>query len=240
MALPKLEAARFSTELPISKKKVEYRPFLVREQKILLQALEGEDVKNITNSLYDLIKACVYNIDETELEHIPMTDLEWLFVQIRIQSAGETADLLFPCDCSEEAKTAVTIDLRNCKVTENKANPTIELTKDVGLTLTYPSLKHVSENLKGDGDRLANPSEMFDMVASCIATVWEGEEVHTRDDFSKKELLEFLDTLDTEQFDKVQGFFADMPRLIQKIEFTCGECEKHHERELEGISDFFA
>ena len=193
-----------------------------------------------TNSLYDLIEACVYDNDKIGLEHIPMTDLEWLFVQIRIQSAGETADLLFPCDCSEEIKNQVTVDLRNCKVTEDKSNPKIKLTESVGLTLTYPSLNHINKNLKTADEGPTNPSEMFNMIVSCIETVYEGDEVHTRDDFSNKELLEFLDTLDTEQFDKVQTFFADMPKLVQKIEYTCESCEKHHERDLEGISDFFA
>ncbi len=235
MALPKLEAARYTTELPISKKKADYRPFLVKEQKILLQALESEEGETVQNSLFDLIKSCVYNAEEIDLDHLSFTDIEWLFVQIRIKSAGETADLLLNCDCSEEVKIPVTVDLRESYVKDGEnISSNIKLTEEIGINLSLPNLKSFSPTTTE-----INTNDMFDMIASCIESIYDGDEVHTREDFNKKELMNFMETLSTEQFERIQGFFENMPRLVNNISYDCNECEKHHERELEGVSDFF-
>jgi len=234
MALPKLEAVRYTTELPISKKTADYRPFLVKEQKVLLSALEGEESSTIQNSMFDLIKTCVYNENELKLDYLPMTDIEWLFIQIRIKSAGETADLQLGCDCHEEARTPVTVDLRNCTVQEGTADTTIALTDTVGVNLSFPNLL----SIQTAGDDI-NTNEMFNMIASCIESIYDGDEVHTRDDFDKKEVLEFMESLNTEQFGQIQKFFEDMPRLVNNISYECSECGKQIERELQGISDFF-
>tara|TARA_B100000902_G_C27288983_1_gene906072 strand:+ start:592 stop:1299 length:708 start_codon:yes stop_codon:yes gene_type:complete len=234
MALPKLEAVRYTTELPITKKKVNYRPFLVKEQKVLLQALEGEESTTIQNSMFDLIKSCVFDEETLKLEHLPMTDVEWLFLQIRIKSAGETADLLLGCDCHEEARTPVTVDLRNIEVIDGEQDSTIQLTEEVGINLSYPNILSV-QNATDD----INTNEMFNMILGCIESIYDGDEVHTREDFDKKELTTFVDSLSSEQFEKVQKFFENMPRLVNKVSYNCSECDKHHDRELQGISDFF-
>ena len=234
MALPKLEAVRYTTELPITKKKADFRPFLVKEQKVLLSALEGEDDKTIQSSMFDLIKACVYNEDEIKLDYLPLTDVEWLFVQIRIKSAGETADLLLGCDCHEEARTQVQVDLRNLIIHEGSQEKTIELTEDIGINLSYPnilSLQNTSDDI--------NSNDMFNMLTACVESIYDGDEVHTREDFNQKELMEFMESLSTEQFERIQGFFEDMPRLVNKVSYECSECGKTQDRELQGISDFF-
>ena len=187
MALPKLEAVRYTTELPISKKKAEYRPFLVKEQKVLLVALESEEDITASNSLFDLIQSCVFNTDEIQLEHLPMTDVEWLFLQIRIKSAGETANILLSCDCHEEAQTPVIVDLRDCFVVEGESNPNIQLTDQIGINLQFPSLKTVQ-----DGGTDINTNEMFNLIEACIESIYDGDEVHTRDDFNKKELIQIV------------------------------------------------
>ena len=234
MALPKLDAVRYTTELPVSKKKVDYRPFLVKEQKILLIALESEEGPVVNNSLYDLIEACVYNNDEIDMPYLPMVDVEYLFLQIRIKSVGETADLLLPCECHEEAMTPVTVDLRNSMLHEVDTDNDIKLTDTIGMILQYPSLNSV-KNPTSD----INTNEMFSMIESCIETIYDGDEVHTRDDFTDKELREFVESLTTEQFERVQKFFEDIPKLVNKISYNCKECDKQHDRDLEGISDFF-
>jgi len=235
MALPKLEAARYTTELPISKKKADYRPFLVKEQKILLQALESEEGQTVQNSLFDLIKTCVYNAEELNLDYLPFTDIEWLFIQIRIKSAGETADLLLNCDCSEEVKIPVTVDLRDCHVKDDaNISSNIKITEDIGINLSLPNILSLST----DSTEI-NTNDMFNLIISCVESIYDGDEVHTREDFNKKELMDFIETLNTEQFEKIQGFFENMPRLVNNISYDCNECEKHHERELEGVSDFF-
>ena len=234
MALPKLEAVRYTTELPITKKKADFRPFLVKEQKVLLSALEGEDDKTIQTSMFDLIKACVYNEDEIKLDYLPLTDVEWLFVQIRIKSAGETADLLLGCDCQEEARTQVQVDLRNLIIHEGSQEKTIELTENIGINLSYPNIISL-QNTSSD----INSNDMFIMLAACVESIYDGDEVHTREDFDKKELMEFMESLSTEQFERIQAFFEDMPRLINKVSYECSECGKTQDRELQGISDFF-
>jgi hypothetical protein len=234
MALPKLEAVRYTTELPITKKKADFRPFLVKEQKVLLSALEGEDDKTIQSSMFDLIKACIYNEDEIKLDYLPLTDVEWLFVQIRIKSAGETADLLLGCDCQEEARTQVQVDLRNLIIHEGSQEKTIELTEDIGINLSYPNIISL-QNTSAD----INSNDMFNMLAACVESIYDGDEVHTREDFDKKELMEFMESLSTEQFERIQAFFEDMPRLVNKVSYECSECGKTQDRELQGISDFF-
>ena len=234
MALPKIESARYTTELPVTKLKVDYRPFLVKEQKILLQAMESEESSTINNSLTDLLKACVLT-DDINIDYIPMADVEYLFIQIRIKSAGETADLLLPCDCHEDAETPVQIDLREIEVVGlDESDNKIQLTTDVGITLQYPSLSSLST---GVGD--INTIEMFDMIASCVETVYTSDEVQTRDDFTKKDILEFINSLSTDQFTKIQSFFETMPKVIKKVSYTCKECDKVNERDLQGIADFF-
>ena len=166
MALPKLEAVRYTTELPITKKKADFRPFLVKEQKVLLSALEGEDDKTIQSSMFDLIKACIYNEDEIKLDYLPLTDVEWLFVQIRIKSAGETADLLLGCDCQEEARTQVQVDLRNLIIHEGSQEKTIELTEDIGINLSYPNIISL-QNTSAD----INSNDMFNMLAACVESI---------------------------------------------------------------------
>ncbi len=234
MALPKLEAVRYTTELPITKKKADFRPFLVKEQKVLLSALEGEDDKTIQSSMFDLIKACVYNEDEIKLDYLPLTDVEWLFVQIRIKSAGETADLLLGCDCGTETKTPVQVDLRNLTIHEGSKESTIELTENIGINLSYPNIL----SLQNSTDDI-NSNDIFNMLSACVESIYDGDEVHTREDFEQKELMEFMDSLSTDQFERVQGFFEDMPRLVNKISYECSECGKTQDRELQGISDFF-
>ncbi len=234
MALPKLDAVRYTTELPVSKQKVDYRPFLVKEQKALLIALESEESSTTANSLFDLIDACVYNTDEIKLNYLPMADVEWLFLQIRMKSVGETAEILLPCDCHEEAQTPYQVDLRDSMIVEAKTDNNIKLTDSIGVILTYPSLNSV-KNPTGD----INTDEMFSMIESCIESIYDGDEVHTRDDFNSKDLREFVESLTTAQFEQVQKFFEDIPKLVNKVTYNCKECDKYHERDLEGISDFF-
>jgi hypothetical protein len=234
MALPKLDAVRYTTELPVSKQKVDYRPFLVKEQKILLIAMESEDDTTIQTSILDLLQACVYNNEDIKLNTLPMADVEYLFLQIRIKSAGETADILLGCDCHEEVQTPITVDLRNAALNRTEVNNNINITDTIGIILTYPSLSSV-KNVSGD----INTNEMFSMIEACIESIYDGDEVHTKDDFDSKELKEFIESLTTDQFEKVQKFFEDMPKLVNKITYNCIECDKYHERDLEGISDFF-
>ena len=235
MTLPKLEAVRYTTKLPITNKKVEYRPFLVKEQKVLLIALESEETNQATSSMIELIRNCVFNLDQIgKLEDLPMMDLEYLFVQIRIKSVGETVDVSIPCDKCEEI-TEVSIDLTEAAMSGKVPDPKIELVDGIGMTLSYPTMSNIQED-----ENLEQTEAVFNMIYNCIETIYNGDEVFTRDDIDRKELEEFLDQFTTDQFEKVQNYFMDMPRYSKKVNFICSKCETNNEKELVGVMDFFA
>ena len=233
MALPVLEATRYTCELPVSKKKVEYRPFLVKEQKLLLVAGESDDQSQISNGMLDLLGNCVFNSSEINLREIPIMDLEYLFIQVRMKSAGETVKVGLGCLKCEQP-TEVEIDLRKSEMNGVMPENTIKLTEQIGIKLTYPSLKSMPEN------ETSTTESIFDMIAGCIDQVYSGDEVFTRDDFSSKELKDFLDQFTSEQFEKLNNYFMEMPKYSQTISWTCIECGEDNERELQGIADFFA
>jgi len=233
MALPVLEATRYTCELPVSKKKVEYRPFLVKEQKLLLVAGESDEQSQITNGMLDLLQNCVFNSSEINLNEIPIMDLEYLFIQVRMKSAGETVKVGLGCDKCEQP-TDVEIDLRKSEMNGVMPESTIKLTEEIGIKLTYPSLKSMPEN------ETSTTESIFDMIAGCIDQVYSGDEVFTRDDFNSKELKDFLDQFTSEQFEKLNNYFMAMPKYSQTIRWTCIDCGEDNERELQGIADFFA
>ncbi len=235
MALPKLEAARYIAELPISKKKVEYRPFLVKEQKVLLIALESEETEQATSSMMELLQNCVFNHEEIgKLEDLPMMDIEFLFVQIRIKSVGETVDVIIPCDkCGDT--TELTIDLTEAGVTGEVPDPKIELLGDIGMVLSYPTMTTALQDEPDD-----KTESVFNMIYDSIEQIYNGDEVYTKDDIDRKELEEFLDQFTADQFEKVQNYFLNMPRFSKNVNFVCSKCETVNDNVLVGVMDFFA
>ena len=231
MALPILEVSRYTCELPVSKKKVEYRPFLVKEQKILLIASESEETTEISTAMVDLINNCVFNREDVNVERLPMMDLEYLFIQIRIKSAGETVKVGLSCkDC--EQPTEMEIDLRESKMSGDIPDGNLQLTESIGLSLIYPSISSMP-------DGASSTDNIFDMIVGCVETVWSGDELFTRDDFTIKELKDFLDQFTTEQFEKINDYFVNMPKYSQIVNWKCIECGVENDRELQGMNDFF-
>ena len=236
MALPKLEVVSYTTTLPITKKKVTYRPFLVKEQKILLIALESEDSEQATSSMLELMKNCVLNLDKVGLlEKLPTTDIEHLFIQVRIKSVGETVDVGIPCDNCEEV-AEISVDLTEAKVEGEVPNPKIELVNDIGMTLSYPTMLSVQNQTPDDKDQT---EQIFNLIYESVVNVYQGDAVYTKDDMERNELEEFLDQFTTEQFQKVQDYFTNMPQYSKTINFDCPKCETKNEKKLVGIMDFF-
>jgi hypothetical protein len=231
MALPILEATRYTCELPISKQEVEYRPFLVKEQKHLLIAGESEDSKVINKSVVDLIQSCVYT--ELDLKKIPISDVEYLFVQIRIKSAGETSSVTMPCEKCEE-RTPIEIDLSKLEMNMTIPDPHIKLTDTMGMYMTYPNMIDIDMKTT-----LSEAEQIFKVMSSCIESIYDGEEVYTRDDMDPKELEAFIDSMNTDQFAELNDYMTNIPRLEQKISFECNTCNTHNEAVLKGLSDFF-
>ena len=227
MALPILEANRYTCELPITKKKVEYRAFLVKEQKHLLIAGESEDNTIINRSVVDLLQSCVYT--DLNLKEIPISDVEYLFVQIRVKSVGETSDLLLSCTKCEEQNEQV-IDLSKLEMNMTVPDPHIKLNETMGLYMTYPSMGDVDMD-----DNSSETEQVFKLMASCVESIYDGEEVYTRDDMNPKELSAFIDSMNTE----LNEYITNIPRLEHKVSYECKSCGSHNEVVLAGLSDFF-
>lgn len=231
MALPKLEATRYTCELPITKQKIEYRAFLVKEQKHLLIAGESEDNRTINKSVIDLIEACVFT--EINLQEIPISDVEYLFVQIRIKSAGETSNILMSCTKCEE-QNEVIVDLREAKMNMDLPDPHIKLNDTMGMYMTYPSMIDVDMD-----DKMNETEQIFVLIASCVESIYDGEEVYTKDDMDPKELSEFIDSMNTDQFAILNEYITEIPRLEHTLSYECKNCGTHNEVKLTGLQDFF-
>tara|TARA_B110000196_G_scaffold224590_1_gene193505 strand:- start:1152 stop:1865 length:714 start_codon:yes stop_codon:yes gene_type:complete len=236
MTLPKLETPRYSCQLPSSGETVYYRPFLVGEQKILLIAQESEDNQAQVSEMLRIIDACCEKI---KIDTLPSVDLEYLFLQIRIKSIGDTSDVGLECQqCKEDVQTVVNLHSMEVVGLDKKLDNLIKLSETITLEMRYPSLSLLSElpmNEEGDTDTLG----VFKLLNKCVISITDGEEVFTRDDFSEKELDKFLEGMSIQMLDQVQEFMNSIPKLIIRHQYQCGACENNSEIELEGIASFF-
>ena len=236
MALPVLTIPTYELEVPSTDEKIKYRPFLVKEEKILLIALESGENEDIIRAVTTIVDECTFN--KLKLGKIPMFDVEYIFLQIRAKSVGEisTLNLLCPDDGKTYAK--VEVDLTEIRVqVDEEHNSKIELTDEMGIIMQYPTIDSfmTGEFLTVTADN------MLDIIVSCIEQIYDkgGEEVHMAVDSTKKELLEFIEQLNTKQFTKVQEFFDTMPKLKHTVTVKNPKTKKESEITLEGLNDFF-
>jgi hypothetical protein len=240
MALPVMSTPTYNLVIPSSGATVKYRPFLVKEEKALLIAQQSEDVSVMVDSLRRVIVDCI--MDKIDADKLATFDLEYIFTQIRAKSVGEKVDLLFPCDTdhgddNEKAKTKITIDLTTLTVDKPADHtPKIDLFGEVGVMMKYPSLDVVKQ-LEGLGSDDINV--IFDVIASSVDFIYEGDKIHYAKEQKKEDIVQFLGNLTSEQFMKVQQFFQTMPRLRKEIEYKCPICQKEHFKVLEGLQSFF-
>jgi hypothetical protein len=240
MALPVMSTPTYNLVIPSTKKSVKYRPFLVKEEKSILIAQQSEDLVVMVDTLKDVIRSCI--LDKIDPESLSTFDLEYIFTQIRAKSVGEVIELFFPCDVdhgddNEKAKVKISIDLTKIEVEfpEEHTNK-IDLFGDVGIMMKYPTIEIMTKLEKTNSDDLDN---IFDIVADCIELIYEGDKIHYAKEQKKTELLEFLYNLNSEQFVKVQNFFATLPRIKKDVEYDCPVCGLHHKKTLEGMQSFF-
>jgi hypothetical protein len=229
MALPILEVPTYECELPSTGKKIKYRPFLVKEHKVILTLMDA-DVPEVARGITDLIDACTFNkLDITKLSHF---DIEYLFLQLRSKSIGEKVELTVNCPCG--AKIPHEINLDDIKVVKNENfTNKIMITDTIGVVMRYPKFEEV---VKIFYDELDTESIMG-VVCNCIEAVWQGSEYY--DSFTKQEVEDFVNSLSKQQFDKLENFFKDMPKVVQEITKECPECGKVNEVRLEGLQNFF-
>ena len=238
MPLPKLNTPTYELTLPSSNRKVKYRPFLVKEEKILLIAMESEDEKEMQNAVKQILKNCILTRG-ISVDKLAVFDIEYLFLNIRGKSVGEDIKLNIVCPDDEVTEVEVSVNVEDVKIQKSdKHDPVIQLTDQVAIVMKYPSMEmFVKNNITGENQQKVDT--IFDMTIDCISQVVEGEDVLESKSFSKKEMLEFVETFDTQQFQKIQDFFETMPKLSHTIKVLNPKTNVESEVVIEGLSSFF-
>ena len=237
MALPKLNTPTYELEIPSTDEKIKFRPFLVKEEKVLMMALETKDNAQIISAVKDIVSECTFN--KLNISTMPMFDVEYIFLQIRSKSVGEVSKVQILCPDDKKTYTNVEIDLNEVKVqVEDGHTNKIELTKDMGLIMTYPTFKSMEEI----GGKAINPGNMLEVIGSCILQIYEdkGEKVYDAKDQTRKELTEFIEQLNSSQFSEVRKFFDTMPKLKHDVKVKNPKTKKESKVTLSGLNDFFA
>ena len=239
MPLPKIATPTYQMVLPSTKKTINYRPFLVKEEKLLVLALESEDQKQITTAIKSVIKNCI-STRGIKVENLPTFDIEYLFLNIRGKSVGEEVEVLITAPDDGETQIPVKIALDEIQVIEPEGhNKTIQLDDSLRMDMKYPSLEQFITNNFGIGDDM-NLEKSFEVITSCIDKIYNEEEVWDSSDVSKKELMEFLEGMNSAQFKDIEKFFETMPKLSPTIEVTNPKTGEKSDVTLEGLSSFFA
>ena len=238
MPLPKIATPTYELVLPSTGKTIKYRPFLVKEEKILILALESEDPKQITNAIKTTLKSCI-STRGVKVEDLPTFDIEYIFLNIRGKSVGESIDVLVTCPDDGETQVEQKIYIDEIQVEKDeKHSPDIKLDQSLTLRMKYPSLNEfVKNNFNVSDDNTLQAS--MDIIASCIDVVYSEDESWAAADCTKKELSEWLETLNTSQFKEVETFFETMPKLTHKVMVTNPNTKVESEVVMEGLTSFF-
>jgi len=245
MSLPKIEHATFSSKLPSNQEEIKFRPFLVKEEKILLMAAQSQDEDSIFSAIKQIINNCVITPTKLDVDSLPVFDLEYLFLQLRIHSIGESVDLKFSAreekftDCPECLKSKnVKIDLSEVavKFPENVSNK-IEVSENLGIVFKYPTFLMVEKSKKDVKEQ--NIDSIFNFFWSCIDFIYDGEKNIYPKDYTKEEGIEFLESLPGNTLRQIETFFESLPKLEHKLKIKCNTCEFEQEYNLEGLKDFF-
>ena len=239
MPLPKINTPTYELTLPSNNKKIKYRPFLVREEKVLIMALESEDTKQITNSVIDILNSCILS-KGIKLETLATFDIEYLFLNIRSKSVGETIDVNIVCPDDNKTQVAVTVDVDSIKIKKDRKHKNvIKLDDNLSLKLKYPSMSQfIDSNFESKIDE-SEVKSTLDMIISCIDVIFNEEESWPASESTSKELEDFVDQLNTKQFKLIEDFFATMPKLTHTIKVKNPNTGVESEVRLEGLAAFF-
>jgi DNA-directed RNA polymerase subunit M/transcription elongation factor TFIIS len=241
--LPKIDVPIYSVELPLTKKKIRYRPFLVKEEKLLMMAMEANDVKGITTAIKQIANNCI--LDEVDVDDLPVTDIEFLFLQLRARSVNEIVDLSYKCNntvkddegnektCNHIVKIEFNIFDIKPEFDEKHTNK-IELSPELGLVMRYPTFESI-EMIEEDSD----VDKVFSILDTCVDYIYDKDNIYYAKDATKEELREFIESMTRDQFEKVKNFFDTMPKLKKRVDFKCGKCGYSENIEVEGLQNFF-
>lgn len=230
MALPKLNTPTYELKLPSTGKTVKYRPFLVKEHKILLTLKEANEIE-VFRVIKDLVNICTF--EKLKVEDLSNFDIEYIFIQLRAKSIGETLDLIINCECGNKIEHIA--NLLDAKVVKRENhNSKIQLTDSIGVEMRYPTYEEVMKAYEND-----DQDDIVKLVINCIKGVYDNKNYWDSSEQTQEEILQFVNDFTRKQFEKVEEFFLTMPRLEQTIEADCDKCGKHNVVKLEGLQSFF-
>jgi hypothetical protein len=235
MALPKVNTPTYELAVPSTDEKIKYRPFLVKEEKILLIAMEAQEQSGILNAVKDIVKSCTF--DKFDVNKAPIFDIEYIFLNIRAKSVGEVSTVNLRCPDDNETFVQTDIDLTKVDVQLTKGHTNkIELTDEMGMIMTYPTLDSFT-----DSTTVINASNMLDVIASCVAQIYDkkGEDVYDAKDSTKQEIIDFIESLNSKQFKEIQNFFDTSPKLTHTVTIKNPETKVKSDITLTGLNDFF-
>jgi hypothetical protein len=241
--LPKIDVPIYDVQLPLTKKKIRYRPFLVKEEKLLMMAMESNDMNGIITGIKQITNNCI--LDEMDIDTLPVADIEFLFLQLRARSVSEVVELSYKCnntilDVEGNEKTCnhvvkFNFNIFDIKPTFDKKHTNkIELGPELGIVMRYPTFESI-ETIDEEDDI----GKVFSILSTCIDYIYDKDNIYYAKDVSKEELNEFIEGMTREQFEKVKEFFDTMPKLKKDVEFKCGKCGYSENIEIEGIQNFF-
>jgi len=241
MPLPTIATPSYELTLPSTGKKIKYRPFLVKEEKILILALESQDQSEITNAVKDVLKKCILTRG-IKVEELPTFDIEYVFLNIRAKSIGESIKIIVTCSDDGTTQVPVTIYVDEIEVKKPEGHTTdIKLDKDMTLRMKYPSLNQfIENNFETSLTPEATVNKAFKVIAECMDTIFTAEDAWDAKDYSAKERLDFIEQLNSKQYKEVEKFFATMPKLTHSFEVENPNTKVKNTITLEGLADFFA
>jgi hypothetical protein len=237
MALPILETQSFDLTLPSADVKIKFRPFLVKEEKVLLQALESEDQKQVVNALKEIVSACTFGT--LVVDDLPTFDLEYIFLNIRAKSVGEVAKLKILCPDDKKTYADVEVDLTKIEVQVDDShtnNIVVDKDKKIGIIMKYPTLSAVDPSMDFTKEQT---NKIFDLIANSIYQIYEGDKIYNTTDYTKEELNKFIESLSTTAFSDIQNFYTTMPKLIHEVEVENPKTKVKSNVTLQGLTDFF-
>ena len=240
MPLPKISTPTYELEIPSTGKKIKYRPFLVREEKILVMALESEDMSQITNAIVEILSDCIITRG-VKVEELATFDIEYLFLNVRAKSVGEEIEVNITCEDDGETQVQAKIDIDTIKVQKNKDHSNIiKLDDTLSMKLKYPSItQFVENNFEVQDTSGSNVDQSLEMIVSCVEMIYNADECWSAKDTTKKEMLEFVEQMNTKQFKEIENFFTTMPKLSHTLVVKNPNTKKDNEVVLEGLASFF-
>ena len=239
MPLPKIATPTYELELPSSGETITYRPFLVKEEKLLVLAMESEDTKSITRAIKEVLKSCIKT--KIKVDTLPTFDIEYLFLNIRGKSVGEEVEVTVTCPDDGKTEVDVTIPIDDIQVKKNDEHTNnIKLDDTLSMTMKYPSLdQFIETNFDVNESKGTQLEQSFSLIGSCIETIYSDEEAWPASDSTKKEISEFLEQLSSSQFQLIEKFFGTMPKLSYDVVVTNPKTKKKNTVVLEGLASFF-